>query len=61
MGATGIILRRAERHGTAHHHHHGGHHCDDPHCEDHGHVHESEPEPEIGESPLMRGIRSAID
>ena len=53
--------RLAERHRIRHHlhnHQHGGHDCDDPFCEDHGHLQGSEPESD--ESPLASGIRSAI-
>ena len=50
--------RLAERNGTGHH---SPHHCDDPHCEDHGHVHGAQADPGPGESPLMRATRSASD
>ena len=50
--------RLAKRNGTDHH---GGHHCDDPHCEDHGHVHGAPADPGPGESPLVRATRSASD
>ena len=50
--------RLAKRNGTGHH---SPHHCDDPHCEDHGHVHGAQMDPGPGKSPVMRATRSASD
>ena len=50
--------RLAKRDGSGHH---SGRHCDDPHCEDHGHVHGAQADPGPGESALVRAARSASD
>ncbi len=44
---------------TAHQGHQHHHHCDDPHCGEMGHEHETEAVP--GEDPVAHGVRSVIE